>query len=231
MQRYVVCRRASTEIVSRVGSTLNPAWYDLCFTKKKKKINALFFHLLLPWFEKGELDKHYSWSNLKQRHLPNQRWLCEFITIGFFSLSSEAEQSQWYIVTFRDKQLYFTDIRYRRVLSLDVCRSCMVCLAQCAVEKQGCIALRVTSRSLCQGDGSWHFLESSTIHLRKKRPILEMNFIYTGSRERHLQEDTHMAILPSEKSFYRLNIKMRIKCCTRNMIHSRRKKLQLQQSG
>lgn len=51
------------------------------------------------------------------------------------------------------------------------------------------------------------FLRELYNTLEEKRPILEMNFIYTGSRERHLQEDTHMAISPSKNSFYRLNIK------------------------
>ena len=169
LQRYAGCRNATTKAGSWVGSALKPVQCHLRFTKKKKKTQHFyFFRFLLPWFERGEPAEHHSWSNLKQWHLPNQRWLCEFITIGFFCLSSVAEQSQWYIVTLRDKQISFTDLRYRRVLSLDVCRSRIVTLAQSSAEKQGCITLRVTSRSLCQGDGSSHFLESSTIHLRKR---------------------------------------------------------------
>jgi len=51
------------------------------------------------------------------------------------------------------------------------------------------------------------FLRELYNTLEEKRPILEINLIYTGSRKRHLQEDTHMAIFPSKNSFGRLNIK------------------------
>lgn len=51
------------------------------------------------------------------------------------------------------------------------------------------------------------FLRELYNTLEEKRSILEMNFIYPGLRERHLQEDTHMAISPSKSSLYRLNIK------------------------
>lgn len=50
------------------------------------------------------------------------------------------------------------------------------------------------------------FLRELYNTLEERRPILEINFIYTGSREKHLQEDTHMAIIPSKNSYYILNI-------------------------
>lgn len=51
------------------------------------------------------------------------------------------------------------------------------------------------------------FLRELYNTLEERMSILEMNSIYTGSRERHHQEDARMAVFPPKNSFRGLSIK------------------------
>lgn len=152
--------------------TLKPVWCNLCCIKERRR--------------REEKKEHFSFlycffcvPNLKA-----ERWIN--ITADQISKSNTPQTIDDFVVSlllvsfpFPQRQSTFNDIFLLSRINIHIfildtagpkpccCSSCIVTLAAYSLEKQDCLTLRAAIRSLCQGDGSWHFLESSTTHLRK----------------------------------------------------------------